>query len=65
MSLTWVLVGKIYKLRLIKKTKVARIKHKGKLRRVCDRHRELLKPGIMAVVDNQNCDFCIYLKETL
>ena len=41
------------------KIKKARIRHSdGRLRRVCQNHRCLLKTNQLAVLDSINCDFC-------
>lgn len=37
---------------------IERIKSAGKLRRTCHKHRYLLMPTQMAVLDHNNCDFC-------
>jgi hypothetical protein len=40
-----------------------RIRVDGQLRRVCPRHQSYLLPGVMAVVDAENCQYCKMVKE--
>jgi len=41
----------------------ARIRYAGKIRRVCDFHKYLLEKTYMAVLDEDNCDYCARVRE--
>lgn len=61
MAVTLVLVGAILKAvkpKMTPQEKNARIRIAGQLRRVCGQHQDYLIPGAMAVVDDENCDYC-------
>ena len=42
-----------------------RIRNEGKLRRVCDFHRANMEKLHMAVLDEENCDYCVRLKKLM
>lgn len=62
-----VLVGKVLKLvrdqPLTQAQKNSRIRLSGKLRTICNEHKQHLARGNMAVLDEANCDYCNMLEE--
>ena len=61
-----VLVGRILKAvrpPMSRHEKDRRIRVDGQLRRVCPKHQSYLLPGVMAVVDAENCQYCKMVKE--
>lgn len=66
MALVMVLIGRVLKPVRRPMTwaeKEARTKVKGNLNRVCDKHREYLANNQLAVLDEENCNWCKIIKE--
>lgn len=63
MATMFIMVGNILKPAGSKKMKqINRIRYAGKLRRVCDSHRYLLEKTHMAILDKENCDYCVKIQ---
>lgn len=61
-----ILVGRILKplrIPMSKAEKDARTRIGGQLRRVCSKHHSYLNPGALAVLDQNNCDYCKMVRE--
>ena len=67
-AMTLILVGRIFKsvkMPMSQAEKNARIRIGGQIRRVCSTHQKHLNPGVMAVLDQKNCDYCKMLNKMI